>query len=60
MKYRGIFLNDEAPALTGWVHEKFGGFNHRFYEKVFELILRLRATTCGPPCGATPSTRTTR
>jgi len=22
VKYRGIFLNDEAPALTGWVKEK--------------------------------------
>src|SRR5205814_1964587 len=25
IKYRGIFLNDEAPALTGWAQEKFGG-----------------------------------
>ncbi|MGA8111933.1 MAG: glycosyl hydrolase 115 family protein, partial [Acidobacteriaceae bacterium] len=31
VKYRGIFLNDEAPALTGWVNEKFGGYNHLFY-----------------------------
>jgi len=38
VKYRGIFLNDEAPALTGWVFEKFGGFNSKFYEKVFEKI----------------------
>ena len=30
VKYRGIFLNDEAPALTGWAREKFGGLNHRF------------------------------
>src|SRR5690606_12568754 len=29
VKYRGIFLNDEAPALSGWAHEKFGGFNHK-------------------------------
>jgi hypothetical protein len=43
VKYRGIFLNDEAPALSGWTKEKFGGFNHRFYEKVFELLLRLKA-----------------
>ena len=27
VKYRGIFLNDEAPALSGWTREKFGGFN---------------------------------
>jgi hypothetical protein len=39
--YRGIFINDEAPALSKWSLEKFGGFNHRFYEHVFELILRL-------------------
>lgn len=42
VKYRGIFINDEAPALSGWTHEKFGGFNHQFYEKVYELILRLK------------------
>ncbi len=24
VKYRGIFLNDESPDLTGWVREKFG------------------------------------
>jgi hypothetical protein len=48
VKYRGIFLNDEAPALTGWVNEKFGGFNHLFYEHVFELLLRLRANLLWP------------
>jgi hypothetical protein len=48
VKYRGIFLNDEAPALSGWVHEKFGNFNHEFYEKVFELILRLRGNYLWP------------
>ena len=42
VKYRGIFINDEAPALAGWAQEKFGGFNHKFYEQVFELILRLQ------------------
>lgn len=26
VKYRGIFINDEAPALSGWTREKFGGF----------------------------------
>lgn len=48
VKYRGIFLNDEAPALSGWTHEKFGGFNHLFYEKVFELILRLKGNYLWP------------
>lgn len=48
VKYRGIFLNDEAPALTGWTKKKFGGYNHQFYVKVFELILRLRGNFLWP------------
>lgn len=48
VKYRGIFLNDEAPALTGWTKEKFGGYKHEFYVKVFELILRLRGNFLWP------------
>ena len=48
VKYRGIFLNDEAPALSGWTREKFGGFNHNFYVKVFELILRLKGNYLWP------------
>jgi hypothetical protein len=48
VRYRGIFLNDEAPALTGWVNENFGGYNSQFYAKVFELILRLRGNFLWP------------
>lgn len=48
VRYRGIFLNDEAPALSGWAKEKFGGLNHRFYAKVFELILRMRGNYLWP------------
>jgi hypothetical protein len=48
VRYRGIFLNDEAPALSGWTKEKFGGFNSRFYVKVFELILRLKGNYLWP------------
>jgi len=48
VRYRGIFLNDEAPALSGWAKEKFGGLNHEFYEKVFELLLRLKANFLWP------------
>ncbi len=48
VKYRGIFLNDEAPALSGWSSATFGGFNHRFYEKVFELLLRLKGNYLWP------------
>lgn len=42
VRYRGIFINDEAPALTGWVLEKFGRYGVEFYAKVFELLLRLK------------------
>ena len=48
IKYRGIFLNDEAPALKGWSKEKFGGMNHKVYEKIFELLLRLKANYLWP------------
>ncbi|GGK79119.1 glycosyl hydrolase 115 family protein [Rufibacter glacialis] len=48
VKYRGIFINDEAPALSNWAREQFGGFNHKFYEKVFELILRMKGNYLWP------------
>src|SRR5690606_7886092 len=48
VKYRGIFINDEAPALRNWAQGKFGGFNHQFYEKVFELILRNKGNYLWP------------
>ncbi len=48
VKYRGIFINDEAPALSNWSKEKFGGFNSKFYAKVFELMLRLKSNYIWP------------
>jgi hypothetical protein len=48
VKYRGIFLNDEEPALGRWAVKNYGGFNHEFYEKVFELILRLKGNFLWP------------
>jgi hypothetical protein len=48
VKYRGIFLNDEWPCLGSWASATFGGFNSRFYEKVFELLLRLKANYMWP------------
>ncbi len=48
VKYRGIFINDEAPALSGWVYEKYGEFNSEFYAQVFELILRLKGNYLWP------------
>lgn len=48
VKYRGIFLNDEYPALTSWVMQKYGGYNHKFYQQVFELLLRLKSNFLWP------------
>lgn len=58
VKYRGIFLNDEQPALQNWAMEKFTNgtgaaltgspFNHLFYTKLFELLLRLKANYLWP------------
>jgi hypothetical protein len=48
IEYRGIFINDEEPALGRWAVEKYGGFNHQFYEKVFGLILRLKGNYLWP------------
>lgn len=58
VKFRGFFINDEAPALTAYVNEKFGtvtgsnytgpGFVAPFYSTMFELLLRLRANYLWP------------
>ena len=50
VRYRGIFLNDEAPCLTSWVKNTYGTDygDHRFYARVFELLLRLRANFMWP------------
>jgi hypothetical protein len=57
VKYRGIFLNDEAPDLTNWVHAKYGSapgypsaanYGREFYAHVFELILRLKGNLLWP------------
>ena len=57
VKYRGIFLNDEAPDLSNWVREKFGAvpglpgvanYGRGFYTNLFELMLRIRANYLWP------------
>jgi len=63
VKYRGIFLNDEAPALSNWVAWKYGmvkpsamppvpegvaNYGHEFYSRIFELLLRLKANYLWP------------
>lgn len=54
VQYRGIFINDEAPALTNWVNAKYPparygpAYVHQFYERLFELLLRMRANFLWP------------
>jgi hypothetical protein len=63
VKYRGIFLNDESPDLSGWVSHTFGtvpvkdnppippnvaNYNSRFYTKIFETILRMKGNYLWP------------
>ncbi|WP_298688537.1 glycosyl hydrolase 115 family protein [uncultured Sphingomonas sp.] len=48
VRYRGLFLNDEDPALKGWVDATYGGFNHAFYGRLFELVLRLKGNLVWP------------
>ena len=50
VKWRGLFLNDEAPCLTSWVKNTYGTDygDHRFYERVFELLLRLKGNMLWP------------
>ena len=48
VKYRGIFINDEWPSIGTWCNNQFGGINSKAYEKIFELLLRLKANYLWP------------
>ncbi len=52
VKYRGIFINDEDWGLHEWAKRTFEpesrGIGPRTYEKVFELLLRLRLNYIWP------------
>ncbi|WP_221353056.1 glycosyl hydrolase 115 family protein [Streptomyces beigongshangae] len=57
VKYRGVFINDENPALGTWAPAYFGpgkapghpgGFTADFYARVFEVLLRLKANYLWP------------
>lgn len=48
VKYRGFFINDEWPAFGNWCNKRFGGFNAKCYERVFELLLRLKGNYLWP------------
>jgi len=60
VKYRGIFLNDEDWGLRPWAAKTFdtatGNIGPKTYEKIFELLLRLKANTLWPAMhhGTTP------
>lgn len=48
VRYRGLFINDDWPAFGGWCHERFGGYNAKAYDPVFQLILRLKGNYLWP------------
>jgi len=63
VKYRGIFLNDEAPDLSNWIKENYGtvsagtnppvppgvaNYGRAFYTNLFELVLRLKGNYLWP------------
>jgi hypothetical protein len=52
VRYRGIFLNDEDWGLRPWAAQgpdrNIGNIGPHTYERVFELLLRLRANTLYP------------
>ncbi len=52
VRYRGIFINDEDWGLAPWAKNtfdpQFGNIGPKTYEKVFELMLRLRLNYIWP------------
>ena len=54
MEYRGIFINDEDWGLMPWSSRTYepskvkGEIGSRTNERIFELLLRLRANTYWP------------
>ena len=48
VRFRGFFINDEWPAFGNWSRKRFGGFNAKCYEHVFELLLRLKGNYMWP------------
>ncbi len=48
VRYRGFFINDEWPCFGTWTFKQYGGFNAKMYDKVFELLLRLKGNYLWP------------
>ena len=41
-------MNDEWPSLGNFVMNTFGDFNVKFYDRVFDLLLRLKGNYFWP------------
>ncbi len=54
VEYRGIFLNDEDWTIRYWAGKTYdtsrpyGSIGPKFYKRIFELLLRLRANAIWP------------
>ncbi|KLU83800.1 hypothetical protein MAPG_02851 [Magnaporthiopsis poae ATCC 64411] len=52
VRYRGLFINDEEPALNQWWARRHNAtrwpLDREFYAHVFDLLLRLRANFLWP------------
>jgi len=61
VRYRGLFINDEHPALWTWAQEYFkleaweAAFQTDFYRPWFEMMLRLKANYHWPASELLPS-----
>ena len=48
VRYRGFFINDEWPSFGSWTTGMFGDFNAQMYDKVFQLLLRMKGNYLWP------------
>ncbi len=48
VRYRGFFINDEWPCFGTWTFQHYNGFTAEMYDKIFELLLRLKGNYLWP------------